>query len=99
MDDDAAVLLRHGRHRRRVVGERKMVLGVQKRIHEMKQRFPFAATIVNVVIVVVVVMMMMMVAFVISPRVYRVRVLLLEIWGRWKAMTRLWVLVVVFFFW
>ena len=64
----------------------------------MKQRFPFAATIVNVVIVVVVVMMMMMVAFVISPRVYRVRVLLLEIWGRWKAMTRLWVLVVVCFF-
>ena len=75
-----------------------MVLGVQKRIHEMKQRFPFAATIVNVVIVVVVVMMMM-VAFVISPRVYRVRVLLLEIWGRWKAMTRLWVLVGFFFVW
>ena len=48
----------------------------------MKEWLFLAAAIVVMVVGV-------MMAFAISPGVYRVRVLLLEIGGRWKAMTRL----------
>jgi hypothetical protein len=67
LHDDATVLLGHRRHGRRVVGEGKVVLGVQKRVHEMKQGFFLAAPIVSDVVMM---MMMMVVAFVISPGVY-----------------------------